>query len=78
MTDKKQKQKRANKMRRESRVAEGTSGEFLWTAKEIAAFLNRTERFVYQHQKALGLRRIDGTLAGLKSQLTALFSGEAV
>jgi hypothetical protein len=74
MTDKEAKRRRDQGERDREANADN---DFLWTAAEIARFIKRTHRFVYAHQKSLGLVHIDGTLVGSKRALTKLLSGEA-
>jgi hypothetical protein len=75
MHDKEAKRRQAQSRR--DREANANS-DFLWTANEIARFIKRTNRFVYQQQKNLGLVHIGGTLVGSKTKLTKLLTGEAI
>jgi hypothetical protein len=73
----KEAKRRRDQSERDREENANANADFLWTAAEIARFIQRTERFVYHQQKNLGLVHIGGTLVGSKSKLTKLLTGEA-
>ncbi len=61
----------------EDRHEEVLGDDLLFGAPEIAAFLKRSERWVYYQQGHLGLSHVGATLIGSKTKLKKLLTGEA-